>query len=146
MLIETKLKFPMFNTEIFISPDESDADKRRRKHRLNRLVTKKLVKTENNTDSSIQNESDKNESIIPKKPKIVSIDDNPAQQPLLMVEVENIQHESFQQTQEIKALTQEVIKTIRDIITMNPLYRYKKIFFYSLFARKNMVFFKLLIL
>lgn len=44
-------------------------------------------------------------------------------QPILMVEVENIQHEPFKSTQEIKALTQEVIKTIRDIITMNPLYR-----------------------
>lgn len=44
-------------------------------------------------------------------------------QPLLMVEVENVQNEPFKQTQEVKALTQEVIKTIRDIITMNPLYR-----------------------
>lgn len=45
------------------------------------------------------------------------------QQPVLMVEVENIKHEPYKQTEEVKALTQEVIKTIRDIITMNPLYR-----------------------
>ncbi|XP_076249651.1 lon protease homolog, mitochondrial isoform X2 [Calliopsis andreniformis] len=44
-------------------------------------------------------------------------------QPLLMVEVTNITHEKFRQTEEIKALTQELIKTIRDIISMNPLYR-----------------------
>ncbi|XP_076640248.1 lon protease homolog, mitochondrial isoform X2 [Colletes latitarsis] len=44
-------------------------------------------------------------------------------QPLLMVEVVNITHEKFKQTEEIKALTQELIKTIRDIISMNPLYR-----------------------
>ncbi|XP_029055598.1 lon protease homolog, mitochondrial [Osmia bicornis bicornis] len=44
-------------------------------------------------------------------------------QPLLMVEVVNITHEKFRQTEEIKALTQELIKTIRDIISMNPLYR-----------------------
>uniref|UniRef100_A0A1A9WSM3 Lon protease homolog n=1 Tax=Glossina brevipalpis TaxID=37001 RepID=A0A1A9WSM3_9MUSC len=43
--------------------------------------------------------------------------------PILMVEVVNITHENFKQTEEVKALTQEVIKTIRDIITMNPLYR-----------------------
>ncbi|KAM7356897.1 lon protease homolog, mitochondrial isoform 2-T2 [Cochliomyia hominivorax] len=43
--------------------------------------------------------------------------------PVLMVEVVNVQHENFKQTEEVKALTQEVIKTIRDIITMNPLYR-----------------------
>lgn len=56
-----------------------------------------------------------------KKPKIVTGDSDI--QPLLMVSVDNIQHEPFKQTQEVKALTQEVIKTIRDIITMNPLYR-----------------------
>ncbi|XP_054731900.1 lon protease homolog, mitochondrial isoform X2 [Anastrepha obliqua] len=44
-------------------------------------------------------------------------------QPVLMVEVENVKHEQYKQTEEVKALTQEVIKTIRDIITMNPLYR-----------------------
>ncbi|CAL7945332.1 unnamed protein product [Xylocopa violacea] len=44
-------------------------------------------------------------------------------QPLLMAEVVNITHEKFRQTEEIKALTQELVKTIRDIISMNPLYR-----------------------
>lgn len=54
--------------------------------------------------------------------------------PVLMVEVVNVQHENFKQTEEVKALTQEVIKTIRDIITMNPLYRYNQnnIYFLSL--------------
>ncbi|CAK9809586.1 Lon protease homolog, mitochondrial [Anthophora quadrimaculata] len=47
----------------------------------------------------------------------------PTTQPLLMVEVVNVTHEKFRQTEEIKALTQELIKTIRDIISMNPLYR-----------------------
>jgi Lon-like ATP-dependent protease len=58
----------------------------------------------------------------PLKPKIVGADET-STQPILMLEVENVHHEKFQQTQEVKALTQEVIKTIRDIITMNPLYR-----------------------
>lgn len=44
-------------------------------------------------------------------------------QGVLMVEVENVKHDEYKQTEEIKALTQEIIKTIRDIITMNPLYR-----------------------
>ncbi|XP_034246954.1 lon protease homolog, mitochondrial-like isoform X2 [Thrips palmi] len=42
---------------------------------------------------------------------------------VLMVETENVVHNSFRQTEEIKALTQEVIKTIRDIINLNPLYK-----------------------
>ncbi|GIX69368.1 lon protease homolog, mitochondrial [Caerostris extrusa] len=43
--------------------------------------------------------------------------------PVLMVEVENVPHEPYESTEEIKALTQEVVKTIRDIISLNPLYR-----------------------
>lgn len=42
---------------------------------------------------------------------------------ILMVTTENVTHESFEQTQEVKALTAEVIKTIRDIIALNPIYR-----------------------
>lgn len=43
--------------------------------------------------------------------------------PILMVRTENVHHEPFQSTEEVKALTAEVIKTIRDIIALNPLYR-----------------------
>lgn len=42
---------------------------------------------------------------------------------ILMVDTSNLAHQEFTQTQEIKALTNEVIKTIRDIISLNPLYR-----------------------
>lgn len=42
---------------------------------------------------------------------------------ILMVEVDNIQHEQFTITEEVKALTAEIVKTIRDIIALNPLYR-----------------------
>lgn len=102
----------MFKTEFTVSPDESDAEKRRRKHRLARLNKNGEKKAEPNADGKPKEA---------KKPIIVKGDSD--LQPLLMVEVENVQHEPFKQTQEVKALTQEVIKTIRDIITMNPLYR-----------------------
>lgn len=115
----TTIKYPLFKTQISVSPDDSkqetDAEKRRRKHRLNRLLTN--TKTE--SEETVNEET--GEVKQPKKPKIIR--DGSGTQPLLMVEVENIQHEAFKQTQEVKALTQEVIKTIRDIITMNPLYR-----------------------
>ncbi|XP_056131990.1 lon protease homolog, mitochondrial [Lampris incognitus] len=42
---------------------------------------------------------------------------------ILMVEVDNVQHEQFSVTEEVKALTAEIVKTIRDIIALNPLYR-----------------------
>ncbi|KAF8764249.1 Lon protease like protein [Argiope bruennichi] len=46
-----------------------------------------------------------------------------ASNPVLMVEVENVTHEPYESTEEIKALTQEIVKTIREIIALNPLYR-----------------------
>ncbi len=39
-----------------------------------------------------------------------------SEQSLLIVETENVGHEPFETTDEVKALTQEIIKTIRDII------------------------------
>ncbi|KAJ4943303.1 hypothetical protein JOQ06_005806 [Pogonophryne albipinna] len=60
--------------------------------------------------------------------KISEADLTPELKPLsssdiLMVEVDNIQHEQFTVTEEVKALTAEIVKTIRDIIALNPLYR-----------------------
>uniref|UniRef100_A0A671UVB8 endopeptidase La n=1 Tax=Sparus aurata TaxID=8175 RepID=A0A671UVB8_SPAAU len=60
--------------------------------------------------------------------QISEADLSPELQPLpssniLMVEVDNIQHEQFTVTEEVKALTAEIVKTIRDIIALNPLYR-----------------------
>lgn len=92
--------------------NESDAEKRRRKHK-NR--NKKIVRNANN-DSTLDGEP----IAEPPKKRLLQPGEH---QPVLMVEVENVKHESFKHTEEVKALTQEVIKTIRDIITMNPLYR-----------------------
>lgn len=68
------------------------------------------------TNAKIDTDAIKASSSDPQTPPSESI-------PVLMVEVVNIKHDNFKQTEEVKALTQEVIKTIRDIITMNPLYR-----------------------
>uniref|UniRef100_A0A0K2T6K6 Lon protease homolog, mitochondrial n=1 Tax=Lepeophtheirus salmonis TaxID=72036 RepID=A0A0K2T6K6_LEPSM len=42
---------------------------------------------------------------------------------ILCVDTINMEAEPFETNDEVKALTQEVIKTIRDIIALNPLYR-----------------------
>ncbi|XP_023944106.2 lon protease homolog, mitochondrial isoform X1 [Bicyclus anynana] len=97
---EMKLKFPVFNVEFNVTREETDAERRRRKYRNTRRKT-----------------SDTEEPAGEKETKKVLPDQ------VMMVKVENMQHEKFQQNEEVKALTQEVIKTIRDIINMNPLYR-----------------------
>lgn len=110
------LNYPLFNVKLNVAPDgtkitNGDADKRRRKHRQ-RLLKKSLMTGNTNVEE---------------EPKVAETIKRPLvdgdKQPVLMVEVENIPTSKVEQTDEIKALTQEVIKTIRDIITMNPLYR-----------------------
>lgn len=105
IISEMKLKFPLFNVELNVSREESDAERRRRKYRN----TRKQPSKEPETDEG------------KKEPKETK---KPAPDQVMMVKVENMVHEKFQQTEEVKAATQEVIKTIRDIINLNPLYRW----------------------
>lgn len=100
-----KLKFPLFNVELNVAREESDAERRRRKYRNTRKQVKEPAAAED----------------AAKEPKEAK---KPAPDQVMMVKVENLMHEKFQQTEEVKALTQEVIKTIRDIINLNPLYRW----------------------
>ncbi|KAJ0175314.1 hypothetical protein K1T71_009455 [Dendrolimus kikuchii] len=92
-----KITGQFIEDEIETGPVESDAERRRRKYKNIR----KRSEPEN---------SEKETNKLP-----------PDQ--VVMVKVENMMHEKFKQTEEVKALTQEVIKTIRDIINLNPLYR-----------------------
>lgn len=60
-------------------------------------------------------------------PKAGEIEEKPKnespERSVLMVDTENIPEPTADSTEEIKALTAEVVKTIRDIIALNPLYR-----------------------
>lgn len=89
-------------------------DRRRRNLRNNRLA-KKNGKQQPEAAAA-------EEKAPPSKDKETPLKDK-ASEPLLMVEVENVVHNKFRQTEEVKAVTQEIIKTIRDIISLNPLYR-----------------------
>jgi len=115
-----KIKYPLLNVQINVPVDETDAEKRRRKHRHQR--NKKKIKIESNETSSSTDKEKIAKDAEKKEGKRRPIADG-EKQPILMVEVENMKLDNFKQTEEVKALTQEVIKTIRDIITMNPLYR-----------------------
>ncbi|XP_072401412.1 lon protease homolog, mitochondrial [Diabrotica undecimpunctata] len=88
--------------------EDTETEKPRRKLRNNRVV-----KTPIESTKTVEN----------KDQKAASPSAKPIIEGLLMAEVENVVHNKFRQTEEVKALTQEVIKTIRDIISLNPLYR-----------------------
>lgn len=138
------LKFPMFNAQINVTNTETDAtaaaesagaddkatavdeavetdaDRRRRKH-----LKRRNGKPQNRDVADAQQQADTAtssaaEASLVGERRPLRPDE---QQPVLMVEVENVVQDQFKQSEEVKALTQEVIKTIRDIITMNPLYR-----------------------
>ena len=61
------------------------------------------------------------ESAASEEPPVSS--DERREAPILMVETENVEHDSYTYTDEVKAITGEIVKTIRDIISLNPLYR-----------------------
>ncbi|XP_026466181.1 lon protease homolog, mitochondrial isoform X2 [Ctenocephalides felis] len=96
--------------EIIEVPKESRAEQRRRKHQSSR------IKPIASRPEVVQKKTEEVESTV-------ESDKSKTKQPLLMVEVENVVHNKYQQTEEVKALTQEVIKTIRDIISLNQMYR-----------------------
>ncbi|KAH0539770.1 hypothetical protein KQX54_007954 [Cotesia glomerata] len=135
---EMKLTFPLFNTSINVSVDEPVAEpkKSRRYVRSKRNELKvdpeeKLTLEEVKPEIvDVAGETDTKAPVTPaaaptdaQTPPVQAIPMDGSPQPLLMAEVINVTHEKFRHTEEIKALTQEIIKTIRDIISMNPIYR-----------------------
>ncbi|CAG2113277.1 unnamed protein product [Medioppia subpectinata] len=76
----------------------------------NKLSRKSIRKKRSSNGNNAEKELPVNDIIVGKEP-------------VLMVEVENLKDEPVVMNEEIKALTQEIVKTIRDIISMNPLYR-----------------------
>ena len=112
--IVTSIHFPAFNASIQ-TLTEDKATKRKLK-RAN--VRKRKEEKADNEDVTLV--------ATIEKPPANTIEQPPQQQlpqPILMVEVENVIHDKFTINEETKALTQEIIKTIRDIIALNPLYR-----------------------
>lgn len=101
---KTTIKYPMLNTEIQISADEGEANGTKRRKRRKPINSDTRKQTANGDVG----------------PKVLAEGE---QKPVLLVEVENVKKEEFAQTDEVKALTQEIIKTLRDIISMNSLYR-----------------------
>ncbi|XP_049812464.1 lon protease homolog, mitochondrial-like [Schistocerca nitens] len=108
------------------SQDETDVDRRRRKRRKkknNNVEEEQIVATESSHPSSQQQQPSPPPAGTADTRAQAAEDEKQQAKPILMVEVENVTHEKFRQTEEVKALTQELIKTIRDLINLNHLYR-----------------------
>uniref|UniRef100_A0A7M4F3V7 Lon protease homolog, mitochondrial n=2 Tax=Crocodylus porosus TaxID=8502 RepID=A0A7M4F3V7_CROPO len=96
------------NKQLEIEPEEHEAEN---KHKARRKTKRSKKETEEESDMKDQTTELVLEPVVHSSPEV------------LMVEVDNVVHEDFQVTEEVKALTAEIVKTIRDIIALNPLYR-----------------------
>ncbi|XP_043464986.1 lon protease homolog, mitochondrial isoform X1 [Leptopilina heterotoma] len=122
---EMKLTFPILNTTITVPVDDTMSGGGNKKTR--RSIVRKKFEQKPPDEVKPESSEETNSEVVEAEDKSIDkgekINPDNAVQPFLMAEVVNITHEKFRQTEEIKALTQELIKTIRDIISMNPLYR-----------------------
>ena len=109
--IVLSLHCPGFNASIQTLTDDNVApSKRKIKNRTSRK--RKEDKVEAVEDSPATEKSAADEPpLVQQSPQV------------LMVQIENVVHDKFVMNKEVKALTQEIIKTIRDILALNPLYR-----------------------
>jgi Lon-like ATP-dependent protease len=85
------IKFPLFKTSINVSLEDTDVERRRRKRR------KKKTAVDSSTTSDETEKSDASSDS-----QDTSTEDITKPQPVLMVEVENVTHEKFRQTEEVK--------------------------------------------
>ena len=92
-----------------------------------------IISEENETVEAVKDNKSENEEVVEATDKPSSADEilstdesklpNEGSQIIEMVQVENVLHAPFKLTQEVKAVAAEVIKTIRDIIALNQLYK-----------------------
>ncbi|KAF5398280.1 Lon protease mitochondrial [Paragonimus heterotremus] len=75
------------------------------------------------TSSTLEADSTSGEELAAGSVGSVPEHEVPVSAPVLMGETVNVYHDPYETTQEIKALSAEIVKTIRDIINLNPVYR-----------------------
>jgi len=88
-----------------------------------RILLNNQVKEESISPISATEETGSQAEIESDKVKVENKAVQTEDERVLLGETENVKHKDFETTEEVKAMTQELIKTIRDIIALNPLYR-----------------------
>ncbi|XP_064083719.1 lon protease homolog, mitochondrial-like [Macrobrachium nipponense] len=114
-----ELRLPPFNTPFTVTLEEPP-NPENEDSKLRRLLRRRR---KTSTDEAKAETVQSSENIEGTPTVDASTQTPPTPKRVLLAQVENITHDKFQTTEEVKALTQEIIKTIRDIIALNPLYR-----------------------
>nr|XP_045612874.1 lon protease homolog, mitochondrial-like isoform X1 [Procambarus clarkii] len=123
-----ELRLPPFNSPITVPlEDKSSSEADSGNGRMRRLLRRKRKQSEETSKAGETADVTKEGATDSTSEKADASTQTPPVPPppprVLVVQVENVNHDKFQITEEVKALTQEIIKTIRDIIALNPLYR-----------------------
>lgn len=79
--------------------------------------------TTSEADGNLESTGSSTEQPSPETVSDESVVHEEGKNQVLLVEVENHIHNPFEHTEELKAVIQECIQTIRDITTLNPLYK-----------------------
>jgi hypothetical protein len=108
---EMKLKFPILNTSINVSVEDTNGERRRRNRKK-----KKAAPDVAAVSSDTMAEADINKD--GKEKEMGSEEPAQTQQPVLMVKVENVVHEKFQQTEEVKVL---ILISTRSFVFHQPI-------------------------
>ena len=85
------IKYPLFNTSINVSLEDTELEKKRRKRRKKKVAVESSASGDEGEKSETSSDSQETSTEESTKP-----------QPILMIEVENVTHEKFRQTEEVK--------------------------------------------
>lgn len=114
---KTKSKF---SKALYASPEQSSQEAANEEN-LEQQHDEKQQQEQDKQQDQEQPSSDDHENQSQETPPAASPSMN--QNQVLLVEVENHMHHPYEHTEELKAVIQECIQTIRDITTLNPLYK-----------------------
>jgi len=105
-----------------LAPDDFGYDEvDRRRPPTQQKINGNRRRTRRKDETSTVEETIPNETTTPPPPP--SVEEPVVVNKILMVNTENVKHDEYEQTPELKALTAELVKTIRDIVALNPFYR-----------------------
>lgn len=112
-----RLTFPLLNTTINVPIEDATGGKKNRRATQRKRTDNKLNESAEKIEEgpeSVLKENEKNVGSTEQKVQTEEVEAEP--QPLLMVEVVNVTHEKFRQTEEIKVIMRNVSRYSGKII------------------------------
>jgi len=111
-----KLTFPLLNTTITVPVDDTMTNNKINRRSLRKKGENRIERIEKVSETSFTEIKPQVHAPEKNTEKPVSSIPQSDSQPILMVEVVNITHEKFKQTEEIKVIYKMILKNVRNIV------------------------------